>query len=213
MAAKVVLNGEPRTETGKGAARRLRREDRIPAVVYGHTDPLHCSISGRDFYKTFHTVSESTIVTLAVGNDKRDVLIKDYDEDIRTGIVWHIDFFEVELGKKLRTNIALEFTGSPKGTREGGVLEHHLYQIEIECLPKDIPEHLAVDVSDLGIDDSLHVSDLVIPEGVKVLTNEDQTVASIVIPRAVVEDEDEEAAEGTEPEVIGEKSEDDEASE
>ncbi len=201
MAKTVVLNGQPREELGSGSAGRLRREGQIPAVVYGHTDPLHCSISARDFYTTFHTVSESTIVTLKVGKEKRDVLIKDYDEDITTGNVRHIDFFEIEKGKKLRTHVAIEFEGSPAGVREGGILDHNLYQLEIECLPKDIPEHLVVDVSSLGVDDVLHVRDLVIPEGVKVLTNLDQTVCSIIIPRAVVEEEEGEE-EGAEPEVV-----------
>ena len=204
MAQTVVLNGQPRTEFGSGAAGRLRRDGQIPAVVYGHTEPLHCTISGRDFYNTFHTVSESTIVTLAVGKEKREVLIKEYDEDITTGKIRHIDFFEIEKGKRLRTHIAIEFEGSPIGVREGGILEHHIYQLEIECLPKDIPEHLIVDVSPLKVDDVLHVRDLPIPEGVRILTPEDQTVASIVIPRAVVEDETEEEA--AEPEVIGEES-------
>lgn len=203
MAQTVVLNGRPRTEFGSGAAGRLRRDGQIPAVIYGHTEPLHCSVSGRDFYNTFHTVSESTIITLAVGKDKREVLIKEYDEDITTGRIRHIDFFEIEKGKKLRTHIAIEFEGSPIGVREGGILEHHIYQLEIECLPKDIPEHLIVDVSPLNIDEALHVRDLAIPEGVRVLTAEDQTVASIVIPRAVVEEEAEEEA--AEPEVIGEE--------
>lgn len=198
MAKTVVLNGQPRTDMGKGPARRLRREGLIPAVVYGHTDPLHCSVSARDFYSTFHTVSESTIVTLAVGKEKREVLIKEYDEDITTGNVRHIDFYEIEKGKKLRTNIAIELEGSPLGVREGGILDHNLYQLEIECLPKDLPEHLIVDIGGLQLDDVLHVRDLTVPEGVRILTNPDQTVASIVKPRAAVEDEaegDEEAAE------------------
>lgn len=206
MAQTVVLNGEPRTEMGTGVARRLRREGLIPAVVYGHSEPFHCSISDRDFFQTFHTVSESTIVTLTVGKEKREVLIKEYDEDITTGKIRHIDFYEIEKGKKLRTNIALEVTGSPRGVREGGVLDHNLYQIEIECLPKDLPEHLMVDISHLEIDQVIHVRDLVIPEGVRVLTSPDQTVASIVVPRAAVEEteEDEEAA--AEPGVVKEDS-------
>ncbi|TVR70173.1 MAG: 50S ribosomal protein L25 [Spirochaetaceae bacterium] len=191
MAQTVVLQGKPRAGAGTGEARRLRREGMIPAVVYGHAEPLHCSISDRDFFHTFHTVSESTIVTLTVGKEKREVLIKDYDEDITTGKVLHIDFYEIEKGKKLRTNIAIELTGSPRGVREGGILDHNLYQIEIECLPKDIPEHLIVDISGLGLEEVLHVRDLVIPEGVRVLTNPDQTIASIVLPRVVVEEETE----------------------
>lgn len=209
MAQTVVLKGEPRNGMGTGEARRLRRAGMIPAVVYGHSEPLHCSVSDRDFFHTFHTVSESTIVTLTVGKEKREVLIKEYDEDVTTGKIRHIDFYEIEKGKKLRTNIALELYGSPKGVREGGILDHNLYQLEIECLPKDIPEHMTVDISDLGIEEVLHVRDLVVPEGVRILTNPDQTIASIVLPRAAVEEEEE----GEEAEVEAEAAREDSARE
>ncbi|SIQ22136.1 large subunit ribosomal protein L25 [Alkalispirochaeta americana] len=188
--AQTILRGEPRTETGKGGARKLRRDGRIPAVVYGHTEPVHFSVSSRDFFKTFNTVSESTIVTLEVGSSHRDVLIKEYDEDITTGNIVHLDFYEVEKGKKLRTHVAIELTGSPAGVREGGILDHNLHQVEIECLPKDIPEHIVIDVSGLGRDESIHVSDIVLSEGVRILTAPEQTIASIVMPRAEVEAEE-----------------------
>jgi large subunit ribosomal protein L25 len=209
MAQKVVLRGEPRSEMGKGASRRLRREGSIPAVVYGHSEPLHCSVVSRDFFSTFHTVSESTIITLNVGKENRDVIIKDYDEDITTGRIEHIDFFEIEQGKKLRTHVAIELTGSPIGVREGGVLDQNLHHLDIECLPKDIPEHIIVDISHLAREESLHVSDIVLPEEVRVLTDTHQTVASIVIPRVAVEEEEEEEEE-LKPEVAGESSESEE---
>lgn len=209
MAERVILRGEPRSEMGKGASRRLRREGRIPAVVYGHSEPLHCSVISREFFSTFHTVSESTIITLNVGKENRDVLIKEYDEDITTGRIEHIDFYEIEQGKKLRTHVAIELEGSPTGVREGGILDQNLHHLDIECLPKDIPEHIVVDISHLGREESLHVSDIVLPEAVRVLTDAHQTVASIVIPRAVVE-EAEEGEEDLEPEAIGEKSESEE---
>jgi large subunit ribosomal protein L25 len=142
-----TLNAEPRTETGKGIARRLRREGRIPAVVYGHEEPHALSVEAREFHREFHTVSESTLIKLKFPDGDREVLIKDYVEDIRTGAITHIDFYEVEKGRKVHTRIALELVGSPVGVREGGVLEHSLYEVEIECLPKDLPEHMTVDVS------------------------------------------------------------------
>ncbi|POR05671.1 ribosomal 5S rRNA E-loop-binding protein [Alkalispirochaeta sphaeroplastigenens] len=159
--------------------------------MYGHTEPVHFSVSSRDFFKTFSTISESTIVTLEVGSSQRDVLIKDYDEDITTGTIVHLDFFEVEKGKKLRTHVAIELTGSPVGVRLGGILDNNLHQVEVECLPKDIPEKFVIDVSGLDRDESIHVSDLALPEGVRVLTAPEQTIASIVMPRAEVESDDE----------------------
>lgn len=203
-----ILNAEPRAERGKGAARRLRRAGRIPAVVYGHDEPHALSVEAREFHKEFHTVSESTLINLKSPEGDRQVLIKDYEEDILTGKIIHIDFYEVEKGRKVHTRIALELVGSPVGVREGGVLEHSLYEVEIECLPKDLPEHMTVDVSGLNNGESLHISDVVPPPGVEILNDPDQTVAAVVIPRAVVEDEAAEAAEAAaEPTVIGEEEE------
>jgi large subunit ribosomal protein L25 len=188
-----VLNAQLRTETGKGVAGRLRRAGRIPAVVYGHEDPQALSLEAREFNREFHTVSESTLIALSIGKTKKDVLIKDYVEDIRTGDILHIDFYEIERGKKLHTRIAIELVGSPKGVREGGVLEHSLHEVEIECLPKDLPEHLTADVSDLEQGQSLHVSDIALPDGVRILNSPEQTIAAVTIPRATVEDTEDEA--------------------
>lgn len=199
-----TLNAEPRTETGKGAAGRLRRAGRIPAVVYGHDDPQALSVEAREFHKEFHTVSESTLIKLKFPKGERQVLIKEYSEDIRTGEITHIDFYEVEKGRKVHTRIALELEGSPVGVREGGVLEHSIYEVEIECLPKDLPEHMIVDVSNLETGQSLHISDITPPAGVTILNDGDQTIASVTVPRAAIEAE-EEAEEAAEPTVIGEE--------
>lgn len=203
-----ILNAEPRTERGKGPARRLRRAGRIPAVVYGHDAPHALSVEAREFHKEFHTVSESTLINLKSPDGDRQVLIKDYEEDILTGSIIHIDFYEVEKGRKVQTRIALELVGSPVGVREGGVLEHSLYEVDIECLPKDLPEHMTVDVSGLDNGDSMHISDVTPPPGVVILNDADQTIAAVVIPRAVIEEDDEEAA--AEPTVIGEEETDEE---
>lgn len=202
-----VLSATARTETGKGVARRLRREGRIPGVVYGHDAPQALSVDEKEFHKAFHEISESTIITLSIDSKNRDVLIKDYDEDIRTGRIDHIDFYEIERGKKLRTHVGVELTGSPKGVREGGILEHSLYEIEIECLPKDIPEHIVLDVSNLEMGHSLHVSDIPVPEGVRVLNSPEQTVVAVAQPRAAEVEEGEEEGEEAMPEVVGEESE------
>ncbi len=206
--AQKVLTAAARTETGKGVARKLRRDGRIPGVVYGHDTPQALSVDEAEFHRAFHSISESTIITLNVDSKERDVLIKDYDEDIRTGRILHIDFYEIERGKKLRTHIAVELVGSPIGVREGGILEHTLYELEIECLPKDIPEHLTVEIEHLATGDSLHVGDLTIPEGVRVLNMPEQTVVAITLPRAIEEPE-----EGEEDEVFNVVGEEEEESE
>lgn len=207
-----ILNGVTRTTSGKGYARALRRAGRIPAIVYGHSEPVSVSVEAREFHKEFHTVSESQLITLKLEKDDRTVLIKDYSEDITNGEILHIDFYEVEKGKKLHTRIAVELDGSPVGVREGGILEHTLYEVDIECLPKDIPEHLIVDVSGLSQGDSIHISDIPVPEGVTILNNADQTVASVTTPRAVVEEEEgEEEVAAEDVPVIGEEEEENSA--
>ena len=186
---------EIRHERKKGAARRLRRNGRIPAVVYGHENSTPISIDAVEFTRKFKHISESTIITLDAGEQTFDVLIKDYQMDVIKNRVLHLDFFEITAGKALTTHIPVHIHGSPVGEREGGILEHPLYEVEIECLPKDIPEDLQVDVSNLAIGDSVHVADLVAPEGVKILTSEDQIVALVSAPQA-----EEEPAEGEEEE-------------
>lgn len=202
-----VLSATAREETGKGVARRLRREGRIPGVVYGHEAPQALSVDEKEFHKAFHSISESTIIKLKVDSHERDVLIKDYDEDIRTGRILHIDFYEIERGKKLRTHVEIELVGSPVGVREGGILEHSLYELEIECLPKDIPEHITVDVAGLETGHSVHVADIPVPEGVRVLNSAEQTVVAVTMPRAAEETVDEEEIEEEGAPVAGEESE------
>ncbi len=189
------LATEIRHERKKGAARRLRRNGRIPAVVYGHEEAVPISIDAVEFTRKFKHISESTIITLDAGEKKFDVLIKDYQIDVLKNRVLHLDFYEITAGQALTTHIPVHVEGSPAGEREGGIFEHPLYEVEIECIPKDLPEDIKVDVSNLQIGDSIHVGDLTPPEGVKILTSEDQIVALVSAPQA-----EEEPAEGEEEE-------------
>ncbi|MFW5718223.1 MAG: 50S ribosomal protein L25 [Spirochaetota bacterium] len=213
-----TLSASARTELKTGAARRLRRAGKIPAVIYGHREPVPVTIDGLEFIREFKIITESQIIKLTVGDETYDVLIKDYQEDILTGDVEHIDFFEIEAGKTLRTHIGIHLNGSAIGSREGGILEQQLYEVEIECLPQDIPDAFQVDVSGLAVGDSLHVSDLEAPEGVTILTSEENVIALVAMPRLEVEPEAEEEeleegevaaegeeAEGAEPEEAAEE--------
>ena len=112
------LTAELRTQTKKGAARRLRREGRIPAVMYGHRDPLLLSIDAREFSRKFQRISESTIIHLSAGGDTYDVLVKDFQIDHIIERLDHIDFFEIERGRVLRARVLLHFVGNPVGVRE-----------------------------------------------------------------------------------------------
>ena len=193
------LTAELRTETRKGAARRLRRQGRVPAVMYGHRDPLLLSIDAREFSRKFQQISESTIIHLSAGDDTYDVLVKDFQIDHIIERLEHIDFYEIERGRILRARVLLHFVGNPIGVREGGLQELLVHEVEVESLPRDLPERIDVDIESLGVGQSFHVRDLVVPDGVRVLSSPDQVIALIAHK---VEEVDEEAEDDDEDDVL-----------
>ena len=199
--SSMQLVAENRKASNKGAARELRRNGRIPAVLYGEGEPKAVSVDARDWALGFQNISGNTIVQLKVGKDEHNVLIKDTQDDILTGRVNHIDFYAIHAGKKLTTFVPVRLEGTPAGVREGGILEHKIELIEVICLPKDMPEIFTVDVSNLGVGDSLHVGDIVVPEGVEIRTETDATLAVVTHAKAAEEaGEEGEEVEGEEAE-------------
>lgn len=190
-----TLAAAKRERFGSSDARRLRRLGRIPAVVYGHTAPLGVAVDAHEFHSKFRKISESTLIQLDLEGHNHEVLIRDYQEDIISGRVTHIDFYAVERGKLLRTNVGVHLTGAPIGVREGGLLESFVHEVEVESLPKDLVERIEVDVSALGIGHSVHIRDLQPPEGMRILASPDQVVCTIVHKRAEVEEKPAEVAE------------------
>ena len=188
------LTAQLRTETKKGAARRLRRAGRIPAVMYGHREPLLLSIDAREFSRKFQQISESTIIHLAAGEATYDVLVKDFQANHIVERLDHIDFFEIERGKVLRARVLLHYVGNPVGVREGGLQELLVHEIEVECLPRHLPERLNVDIENLGVGQSLHVADIDVPEGVRVTTSPEQVVALIAHKVEEVDEAEEDLA-------------------
>lgn len=193
-----TVEAATRTEFGKGPARRLRREGKLPAIIYGRSDTMPITLDEHDFYQTFKQISESTIITIKTPGKDLDVLLKAYDEDIATGHLRHVDFYAIESGSLLRTNVQVQLVGNAPGVREGGVLQSQIHEVEVECLPKDIPEHFELDISGLQIGDTLHVGDLPDLDGVKVLNSEDQTITLVATTREEIEEEAEEEEEGEE---------------
>jgi large subunit ribosomal protein L25 len=182
-----TLNAESRARLGKGESGRLKRRGRIPAVIYGHQEPLAVSIDAHEFDTKFHHISESTIIRLAVGGQEREVLIRDFQEDAVGGQVTHIDFYEVDKNRSLRTNVRVELTGAPVGVKEGGLLEHFVHEVEVECLPASLPEKILLDVNELRLGKSLHVRELPPVEGVRFLNSPEQVVCAVVHKRVEVE--------------------------
>jgi large subunit ribosomal protein L25 len=217
--ASATLNATPRTSTGKGAARALRREGQVPAVVYGHNrQPQSLAINARELDRLLDRFSAaSTVIELALGGGTARTLIREIQRNpVKRNIV-HVDFQELVAGEKVTVAIPIRLVGTPEGVRlGGGILEQVLSELEIEVDPSSIPERIEADVSNLTIGHSLHVSDLSIPAGVTVLTDEGSTVAVLAAPAATatpaagVEVVADEAAE---PELIRKSKDDEEGGE
>ncbi|MFP4491845.1 MAG: 50S ribosomal protein L25 [Spirochaetaceae bacterium] len=187
-----TLEAFERRELKKGASRRLRREGKIPAVMYGKDQNKTLSILKNEFEKKMHALGENTIIVLTLDDGDHEVLVKDYQEDTIRSFVTHVDFYEIEQGKELRTHIPVEVIGTPEGVLEGGVLEERLHEIEVECKPKDIPDKITIHVEGLQIGDTIHVEELEVPEGVKILNYPDQVVVTVSTQSEIIEPETEE---------------------
>ena len=199
--AEVKLVAEPREGTGKGVARKLRAAGRVPAVLYGAgLDSTPVSVDSRDLFHVLHTgAGYNVLVDLTLDGTEHLVIPRDVQRDHIHGRFIHLDLLAVRRDEKIRLNIPVRVVGESVGVKAGGVVEHRLWEIEIECLPTDVPDAIEADISELEIGMSLRVSDLVAPSGVTFLTNEEDSVVAVAQPQMAVEIE-EEAAEGEEVE-------------
>jgi large subunit ribosomal protein L25 len=179
--SQVVLAARNRVGKGSAEARRIRRSGRIPAVLYGRSGTsIAIDLDAREFSNRVKNISESTIVKVEVeGASSYDAFVKDAQRSITEGAILHVDFYEVESGVALRARVSLHLVGNPVGVREGGVLESPLHEIEVECFPKDLPERIEVDISELKVNQSIHVRDLKLGDGVRLLSNADQVIALV----------------------------------
>ncbi|WP_010262276.1 50S ribosomal protein L25 [Treponema primitia] len=186
--SQVVFAAKNRTEAGSGGARRIRQAGRIPAVVYGRTGKaLSIDLDALEFVNSAKGISESTIVTINVDGQTHQAFVKDTQRNITDGKILHVDFYEVEAGISLRAKVSVHVHGNPVGVREGGILESPLHEIEVECLPKDLPERIDVDIAELKVNQSIHVRDLKLGDGVRLISNADQVVALVKFAKAEVE--------------------------
>jgi len=199
--AENILSAENREGTGKSVTRKLRAAGRIPGVVYGKKrDPesIHLDPVALEKLLKKSGAGLNTLIDLSVGGRTDTVLVKELQRHPVRGAFWHVDFYQVDLTQTIEVSIPLHFVGKARGVEFGGILDHPLREIEVECLPRAIPEFVEVDVSALDVGQSIHVSDLVLPEGVEVLTDGGLPVASVVLP-AAEEEPAEVAAEGETP--------------
>lgn len=197
-----TLSAELRTEDfGSAGSRRVVRSGRIPAVIYGKDAPKHIMIDAHEFRLKRRHFTDTTLLSVVLGKKKHECLVKDVQEDLLNNIINHVDFYEVTSGQLLRTHVNIELVGNPVGARDGGVLEHILFEVEIEAVPANLPEVIRVDVSALGLNEVLTVNDVVWPEGVKPLVEAETAVATV---KSIKEEEASVAEEisASEPEVI-----------
>ena len=183
--SKVVLQAKSRQKAGSAESRRIRKSGRIPAVIYGRSGKaVSIDLDSSAFIKDTKGISESTIVKVDVGDKSYDAFVKATQRNIIDGNILHIDFYEVESGVALRAKVSIVLHGNPIGVREGGMLENPMHEIEIECLPKDLPERIEIDISGLKANHYLYVRDVPLAEGIRLLTNPDLVIALVKFARA-----------------------------
>ncbi len=219
MAKEIKLSASKRDVRGSSAVRVLRRGGWMPAVVYGEKGSRAIQINRHAFDMMLkHHTSENLIIDLEVeGDGVVKALLREVQHEAVMGGVLHADFIEISMTRRMRITIPIQLKGEPQGvSQQGGILEHLLRQLEVECLPGDLVESIPVDVAALNLGQTLMVRDLTVDPKLTVLTSGDVAVATVVAPREEVAPEAEAAAAGeaaTEPEVIGKKKEEGEEEE
>lgn len=205
--SEIIVRAEPRTTLGKNANRRLRGQGRIPAVVYGRRmSPQAVTVDPREVDRILHSeAGHNTIFKLQVDGALQDVIIRDYQLDPVKDKLLHADFQAIAMDETMSFDVPVEVVGSARGVQLGGILDLVLREIEVECLPGDVPDHIRVDVSQLEIGDALRVSDLPVDTSRITVLSEPELVVLTVVPPLAEEVEEEvpvEVEEEAEPEVI-----------
>jgi len=184
---KIALTAQVREKAGKGVARGLRRNAQIPAVLYSHGKSMPISMGTKEVSTILNAEGgKHALLTLTLQGAKeaaeRMALIKDYELDPITGKLMHIDLMEVAMDEKVKVQVAIHLTGNCIGVKEGGILQYGLHQVDVECFPQQIPSHLDVNIAAVRVNESLHVRDIQVPEGVKILNDADSTIVTIQPP-------------------------------
>lgn len=199
---KFVLNVQKREKTGKGVARQLRAQGIIPCVIYkdGQSEPIQ--IPAKDLLPFINIATrEKIFVTIKIDGQEKQAILQDYQVDPVSGKLLHVDFMEVSATEQIRVSVPIVLIGEPIGVRQDkGVLQHGISEIEIEAIPEKIPGHIEVDVSALEVGDAIHVRDIKFEEGIKVISDLDEVIATVTVEAEEVEAVT--AEEVPEPEII-----------
>jgi large subunit ribosomal protein L25 len=207
---RLELDAEIRSETGQRASSKLRDKGLVPGVVYGRKqEAINLKLEPKDLD---NVTGGNAIIDLSFGDDTSTVMVKEVQKDVITGEYLHVDFHQIALDEAIAIEVPISLEGTAIGEREGGVLQESLRTIEVNCLPTEIPEDIKVDISELDVGESLHVSELEADEDIEILTSGDDVVVTVVVPTEL-EVEEEEEEEIAEPEVIGEELDEEEEEE
>jgi len=193
---KFELTATNRKDVGKGASRRLRHNDQVPAIIYGaHMQPQMICVDHNKISKALENEAfYTTILTLNVDGKSEQVVLKNLQRHPYKPRLLHLDFQRISATEKITMRIPLHFTGSdvaPGVKQAGGIVSHLMSQVEVRCLPKDLPEFIAVDLSHLELNQTVHLSNLTLPQGIEIIDlthKEDKPVATIYIPSAIEEE-------------------------
>ena len=200
---QLSLAARVRTDAGKGAARRLRRDDQVPAIFYGpNSQPVMLAVKYLDLKTLLKSASsENVIFQLQIesgqGSSNKTVMLKELQADPIKPVYYHADFYEISMDKELTLNVPVHLVGTPAGASKGGILQHVKRDLSVACLPGNLVEFLEVDVTALDIGDAVHVKDLVLPAGMKTAEDAETTIAVVTAPHVVAE-KVEEVVEGEE---------------
>lgn len=197
MATNATLRAQKRDGTGKGVARKLRQDGRVPAVLYGRDlESVHISVDARETDRLFHSISvDNTIVALQVEGEKEpfETLVRELQVHPWKATLVHIDFLRIQKGVAVDVEVPVHLVGVPEGVKmDGGILEQMIHDLPVRCIPSKIPVSIEIDVSALGLNEALHVSDIELDEAVEVRIAPDRTLCSVGVPKIEEEPEVEE---------------------
>ncbi|MFQ6391538.1 50S ribosomal protein L25/general stress protein Ctc [Priestia aryabhattai] len=180
----ISIQANKRTDFKNSTNRKIRDEGNFPAVVYGNkTESTPIYLNSADFIKTIREAGRNGVLTLQVEKQKYSVMLHDIQTDPLKNEIVHADFQVVDMKKEIDTEVSLSLVGEAKGTKEGGVLQQSLYEISLKGLPQDIPSSIDVDVSNLGINDTITVGDIKVDKKLEITHNAEDTVASVLPPQ------------------------------
>lgn len=197
---QIVIEAKKRDKLGTADSKRFRKQGLIPAIIYGDNVNESVLLSEKEFTKTLEGIGEHTIITVDVEGKKKDVLVKDYQEDPVSRRLTHIDLFNVNPKKQVKTKVPIHSIGDqPIGVKMGGVLEQYLHSLKIKCLPADIPHVIEIDASHLNFKEGFYIRDLKLDEKIEILHNGGQAIFLVHAARgAELGEEEGEEAEETE---------------